>query len=271
MKIQVIKRGVSDVNLVIRGWEDKDIKITYCGYIEVESPFETDLWDLCNWSCWTDKRPKECKHLMTRFCNCDVSYCINGKWYSHEMHKFKNFGECYNAMTHQSNKYFEGMSDLLSGYEMKYTKEEKLTYITPDNYKKYEKESKLKSFKEPKSEEKTIMTNKEIREKVREMTRPTYKKIEVRSNDRTVYKNADEYQLRAILLLSVRYGIEFEIIEHTTDGRKTYIYFDKNGKDKTFRSNILCMSGNMHLDALKILRDRDTTIKEINKLSKTNK
>lgn len=33
-------------------------------------------WDLCNWSCWSDKKPKELKSDLS-VCNSDVAFEIN--------------------------------------------------------------------------------------------------------------------------------------------------------------------------------------------------
>lgn len=75
-----------------------DIVICDCGYLELrddQTPENTDIWNLCNWSCWSydyDEEndvnieivPDECKNLKIKYCNSDMAYEYEGKWYSHQ-------------------------------------------------------------------------------------------------------------------------------------------------------------------------------------------
>jgi hypothetical protein len=38
--------------------KDVPISIQEKGYLEVEKFDEEECWNLCNWSCWTDKKPE---------------------------------------------------------------------------------------------------------------------------------------------------------------------------------------------------------------------
>lgn len=107
MKVHVLKRG----EILNKGDFGKkrdyyNVQVHYCGYLEIEDPFNTDLWEFCNWSCWSEEIPEECKNLWITHCNSDVSYIIDGEYYSHFMHKFKDFNECYHFMMDTRNTDF---------------------------------------------------------------------------------------------------------------------------------------------------------------------
>lgn len=51
-------------------------KMKYRGYIERESilPFDPEeLWHLCNWQCWADKKPT-CMHTKISVCNHGICF-----------------------------------------------------------------------------------------------------------------------------------------------------------------------------------------------------
>lgn len=136
MKVHVFIRGNETVDM------NSPIKVAYCGYLEVEECDITDVeqcdvWDWCNWSCWARNKPKECEHLLITHCNSDVSYFVNGKWYSHGLHTMANFIECYNRMTtekgYKHEHYFEGVWPVDYAFEDKHS----IQFVTPDNYKEF--------------------------------------------------------------------------------------------------------------------------------------
>lgn len=134
MKVHVIIRGLSE-----KDWEKyvnyriaRSIKVVYCGYLEVDDPFNRDLWHLCNWSCWTSDQPKECVNLLIDCCNSDVSFYVEGNWYSHAMDKFESFEECYTEMTNgKSFKHFIGLWPYDYGFPDEYL--DKIKLVNPDN------------------------------------------------------------------------------------------------------------------------------------------
>lgn len=129
MKVYVFKGGILSSDIAIRNY--RNIKVVYCGYLDVQDPFDKDLWDLCNWSCWSNSKPIECEHLQITHCNEDVAYCINNTFYSHEMHKFNDFNECYNEMTSESSRFFDSMWRISYGFNN--LDESNLQYITTEN------------------------------------------------------------------------------------------------------------------------------------------
>ena len=131
MKVHVFKRGILSSDYAIGNY--RNLKVVYCGYLDIQDPFNTDLWDLCNWSCWSNSiKPVECEHLQITHCNSDVSYCINGTFYSHEMHKFHDFDECYNEMRKESSNHFWDVYSISYGFEYPLD-ESDLQYVIPDN------------------------------------------------------------------------------------------------------------------------------------------
>lgn len=131
MKVHVFKRGILASDYAIDNY--RNIKVVYCGYLDVQNPFNEDLWDLCNYGCWSDGiKPVECEHLEITYCNSDVSYCINGDFYSHEMYRFRDFNECYSEMIKDSSKYFTDSFRISNGFS-KIMKESDLQYVTADN------------------------------------------------------------------------------------------------------------------------------------------
>ena len=49
------------------------------GYVLVENSegWEEEVWNLLNWSCWTDKKPEDV-HSPLKYCNSDVILQIDG-------------------------------------------------------------------------------------------------------------------------------------------------------------------------------------------------
>ena len=131
MKVHIFRRGVEPNLWLTNEYTDKDIKIVYCGYLELQNPLypDNDLWNWCNWDCWSDEKPEECKHLNIGHCNSDVSYCIDGVFYSHGMHRFNDFRECYTEMCKEYSNYFES----LFNYDYGFLDESQIKFVTPDN------------------------------------------------------------------------------------------------------------------------------------------
>lgn len=130
MKVHVLKRGLVGHNYEYERRSEYNLQVHYCGYLEVEDPFTEDLWHLCNWYCWTYDKPKECKNLWITHCNSDVSYIIDGEYYSHYMHKFNNFKECYQHMINPNptNPFFRAIFPVEEGLNI-----DKLVIINPSN------------------------------------------------------------------------------------------------------------------------------------------
>ena len=133
MKVHVIKRGCSlEDFLQHKKGTDRAIQVCYCGYLEVDNPMDTDLWDWCNWSCWTNVKPQECEHLLLTHCNSDVSFCIEGTWYSHKMEKFSSFEECYSEMLKPRTKKFWAVWPHDTGLD-----DNEPIFVTPENIHNY--------------------------------------------------------------------------------------------------------------------------------------
>lgn len=77
------------VNIYVIGFRDKaewmqnsanrkNLHIASAGYAEVEEFNAEELWDLLNWSCWTDEKPKEVEHSPLTHCNSDIALNIDG-------------------------------------------------------------------------------------------------------------------------------------------------------------------------------------------------
>ena len=78
-----------------------DIIICDCGYIELKDDQDlsnTDIWNLCNWSCWSETIPPECKNLLIDHCNSDMAFEYEGKWYSHMNTLEGTLESCVNHM-----------------------------------------------------------------------------------------------------------------------------------------------------------------------------
>jgi len=73
MKVEIIQICNNNGTWIEVGAKDKPI-IKYCGYLEVEAFNAEKCWDLCNWSCWADDKPKEVEHTSLSFCNSDVAF-----------------------------------------------------------------------------------------------------------------------------------------------------------------------------------------------------
>lgn len=54
------------------------LHIADAGYAEVDEFNVDELWDLLNWGCWTDEKPKEVEHSPLTHCNADVILNIDG-------------------------------------------------------------------------------------------------------------------------------------------------------------------------------------------------
>ena len=83
------------------GYTKSDIVICDCGYIELRDDQDlsnTDIWDLCNWSCWSKTVPPECRNLLIDHCNSDMAFEYEGKWYSHKYNLEGSLESCVNHM-----------------------------------------------------------------------------------------------------------------------------------------------------------------------------
>lgn len=127
MKVYVIKRGITSME----ERTNLKIQVTYCGYLEVENPFDRDLWHLCNWSCWAEECPIECANLLIDHCNSDVAFGIEGIiWYSHSMdEKYYSFEDCYDDITYWKSKNYRA----LWPHEEGFINDGNISYVTPEN------------------------------------------------------------------------------------------------------------------------------------------
>lgn len=105
MKIPIVLRALSKED-----WKNRQFnpEVYYCGYLEVDS-IPDDIWDLCNYSCWSRGIPEECKNLYIDHCNSDMAYRINGTWYNHEGIPFESADQCYNELMSRNSKYFSAL------------------------------------------------------------------------------------------------------------------------------------------------------------------
>lgn len=130
MKVHVLKRGIVDPNYESKRRSEYNLQVHYCGYLEVDNLYNIDLWHLCNWSCWTNDKPKECENLWITHCNSDVVFTINNEYYSHNMFRFNNFKECYSHMINSSitNPYFRAIFPIDEGLY-----NDKIIIVNPSN------------------------------------------------------------------------------------------------------------------------------------------
>ena len=78
-----MKVNIYVIGLTRTDWEEQPnrrtkLHIASAGYAEVEKFDADQLWNLLNWSCWTNKKPKEVKHSPLTHCNADVVFNIDG-------------------------------------------------------------------------------------------------------------------------------------------------------------------------------------------------
>ena len=78
VKINVWQVGFMDLKAYMLREGDKAI-CKERGYVMVDSKthWEDTAWDLLNWSCWTDEKPKDV-HSSLDHCNSDVILQIDG-------------------------------------------------------------------------------------------------------------------------------------------------------------------------------------------------
>ena len=78
VKVNVWQMGFDN----IKAYMLRDSNGTACkerGYVLVENTdgWEEEVWNLLNWSCWTDKKPEDV-HSPLEYCNSDVILQIDG-------------------------------------------------------------------------------------------------------------------------------------------------------------------------------------------------
>lgn len=123
-KVNIIMRALPNDKWESRKFTKNDIVICDCGYIELrddQTPENTDIWDLCNWGCWSRDYneendvevtivPDECKNLKIDHCNSDMAYEYEGKWYSH---KNTLEGDLNSCVEHMRSKLYGKIYDAL--------------------------------------------------------------------------------------------------------------------------------------------------------------
>ena len=133
MKVHVVKRGLRNKDWEMRNYPSiAKLEVVYCGYLEIDNPFEGNVWHLCNHSCWSEEMPNECKNLLISYCNSDIAFEFNGKWYSHGEHEFSSFDECYREMTNHRSEYFRAKWPHDSGFPLN-IEEKDIIFVTPNN------------------------------------------------------------------------------------------------------------------------------------------
>lgn len=78
VKVNVWQVGFMDMKAYMLREGDKAI-CKERGYVMVENKenWEDDAWNLLNWSCWTDRKPKDV-YSSLEYCNSDVVLQIDG-------------------------------------------------------------------------------------------------------------------------------------------------------------------------------------------------
>ena len=100
-KVNIIMRAIPQDKWNSRKYTKSDIVICDCGYIELRDDQDlsnTDIWDLCNWSCWSKIVPPECRNLLIDHCNSDMAFEYEGKRYSHKYNLEGSLESCVNHM-----------------------------------------------------------------------------------------------------------------------------------------------------------------------------
>lgn len=105
-----------NIKVIIRCREfnlTKPIMIAYCGYLQFDDCEDMTIegliskcWEYCNWSCWSNSKPEACQNLLICYCNSDVSFEINGNWYSHKGYRFSSFDDCISEMKNPRSREF---------------------------------------------------------------------------------------------------------------------------------------------------------------------
>ena len=100
-KVNIIMRAIPQDKWNSKKYTKSDIVICDCGYIELKDDQDlsnTDIWNLCNWSCWSKTVPPECRNLLIDHCNSDMAFEYEGKWYSHMNTLEGTLESCINHM-----------------------------------------------------------------------------------------------------------------------------------------------------------------------------
>ena len=69
MKVQIYHYNQK----VYKGKLVHDLVPTHLGYVEVDTFNAEEIWDLCNWSCWTEEKPT---NLHADICSCNHGLCL---------------------------------------------------------------------------------------------------------------------------------------------------------------------------------------------------
>lgn len=78
MKVNIFVIGFDEADWEKNPRNRNNLHIASAGYAEVEEFNAEELWNSLNWSCWTDKKPKEVKHSPLTHCNSDIALNIDG-------------------------------------------------------------------------------------------------------------------------------------------------------------------------------------------------
>lgn len=93
MKVNVWQVGyTTQRDYVLR----KNAQCRNMGYVEVSDDlkdWEEKVWELLNWSCWTDKKPANV-HSSLDHCNSDVIFQIDGS-YTYKCAQFIGFSDVH--------------------------------------------------------------------------------------------------------------------------------------------------------------------------------
>ena len=78
MKVNIFVVGYNRADREKEPNNRNNLHIADAGYAEVDKFDVDELWNLLNWSCWTDKKPKEVQHSPLTHCNSDIALNIDG-------------------------------------------------------------------------------------------------------------------------------------------------------------------------------------------------
>lgn len=78
MKVNIFNIGYTRADWDSKSRNYDNLHIADAGYAEVKEFDPEELWDLLNWSCWTDTKPEEVANSPLTHCNSDIALNIDG-------------------------------------------------------------------------------------------------------------------------------------------------------------------------------------------------
>lgn len=120
----------------------KNAQCRNMGYVEIPNDmedWEEEVWILLNWSCWTNKKPKNV-HSPLDHCNSDIILQIDGSC-KYRYAKFVSFGDAHtlaDAIQEVKHQNLWPFSDMRSAFRSGFTKTDydgKAYWISIEDYK----------------------------------------------------------------------------------------------------------------------------------------